>query len=201
MTNVGNVRTLALGGLPQHGPMQIMGGVRGGQSATFDSLLAMASDATDLLQNDTTILSDAERDRLNETLPIPYSQWPVKANAGQVNLRNAYQEGNDDLPLQFAYQAADCRLFYTYENLLKPETVWSSAAKAVWGSGGDANGGCVPGSTGAEGSRDHRAVLSGNNSTSGNEEGTDGGSNNSAAAGLRSSLAAVWAVLLLAILV
>lgn len=206
MTNIGNVRTLALGGLPQHGPMQIMGGVRGGQSATFDRLLDIASDATSLLQNDTTILSDAERDALNKTLPTPYWQWPVKANAGQVNLRNAYQEGDDDLPLQFAYQAADCRLFYTYENLVRPATVWAAAARAVWGCDGAGNGGtgaCVPGSEGGMGSRGHREVLGSKNSTgsSGNEEETGDGNKDSGAARLTSSLVALSAVTLLAILV
>ncbi|KAK7586283.1 hypothetical protein V3481_009029 [Fusarium oxysporum f. sp. vasinfectum] len=56
-------------------------------------------------------------------------------------------EGDDDLPLQFQYQAGDCRLYYTAENIYHPKTMWKSAKEAIWG-----NGPCVKGSTGGTGS-------------------------------------------------
>ncbi|KAJ5102410.1 hypothetical protein NUU61_004632 [Penicillium alfredii] len=45
------------------------------------------------------------------------------------------------MPLQFVYEAADCRLFYTYDNIVHPATGWNAAARAIWG-----NGHCVKGS-------------------------------------------------------
>lgn len=46
-------------------------------------------------------------------------------------------------PLEFVYEAADCRLFPTLESLLSPTPLWKLAVDAKWG-----NGSCVAGSTG-----------------------------------------------------
>jgi hypothetical protein len=70
----------------------------------------------------------------------------LKLGAVSVNLKNAYHPGNPDVPLQFQYHPADCRLFFTMNNVLSPGSTWISAAKAVW-----SNGGCVQGSTNAQG--------------------------------------------------
>lgn len=147
MTNVGNVRSIAFGGRPQTGPMQPMGGVRGAQAIGADRIAAGFALGGEILVAGYYNLTDQEAQTLNDTHPIPLSQFPVITSSLGVNLRNAYQEGNDELPLQFQYQAADCRLFYTKENYAQPETQWRDASKAIWGGGS-----CVEGSQGAWGS-------------------------------------------------
>lgn len=163
MTNVGGVRTLVFGGRPRLGPMQIMGGVRGAQSVAFSTINEWVSQATQVVANvpngtfSAQLLSTA-----NASVPRGLENMPLVLAGGNVNFRNAYQQGDDDLPLQFAYQAADCRLFYTADNYARPNTTWSAARDAIWGAKG-----CVKESTGAQGSR-------GNNGTSGGTSGGDG---------------------------
>ena len=163
MTNAGNVRSIAFGGRAQNGPMQVMGGVRGLQAIRINALAEWFDSVEKNLQLGPTKLTEEQMKIWNETRPQPTSKWPVKVTTIGVNFRNAYQKGDDELPQQFMYQADDCRLFYTTENILQPETQWRDAKKAIWGGGK-----CVPDSEGAEGSREWRETHGNNltNSTS-----------------------------------
>ncbi|KAM0421490.1 hypothetical protein ACHAPT_010663 [Fusarium lateritium] len=153
MVNVGGVRTLSFGGRPNAKPMQLMGGVRGAESQSFSGLAQWTNKTLELLghamkpDGSTKFLSRDEIVRLKEVLPRDPGQFPISINGGNVNFRNAYQEGEDDLPLQFQYQASDCRLYYTVENIHYPDSAWKSAKEAIWGAGA-----CVIGSTGGVGS-------------------------------------------------
>ncbi|KAF4460234.1 Peptidase S41 [Fusarium albosuccineum] len=153
MTNVGGVQALTFGGRPNGKPMQVMGGVRGAQSQTFEGINQYVGTVEQVLNiaakpdGSFDFMSPEEFQRLKAVVPRRLNLFPIVINGGNVNLRNAYQEGDDDLPLQFQYQASDCRLYYTAENIQKPETAWESAAEAIWGSGS-----CVKGSTGGVGS-------------------------------------------------
>ncbi|KAM0084548.1 hypothetical protein ACKRZS_003198 [Fusarium odoratissimum] len=150
MTNIGGVRALPFGGHPNGQPMQIMGGVRGSQTLTFDDIATVVSAAKAVYRETPEkleFITKEENERLMKVAPRPLEEFPIKLGAGQVNLLNAYQDGDDDLPLQFQYQAGDCRLYYTAENIYHPETIWKSAKEAIWG-----NRSCVKGSTGGTGS-------------------------------------------------
>ncbi|KAL2681204.1 hypothetical protein Neosp_008811 [[Neocosmospora] mangrovei] len=158
MTNVGGVRTVSFGGRPNGKPMQLMGGVRGAESQSFSGLAQWTSKVLELLgqsmkpDGSTNFLSKEEVKRLKEVLPQDPGQFPISINGGSVNFRNAYQEGEDDLPLQFQYQASDCRLYYTVENVYHPHTIWKAAMEAIWGTGT-----CVAGSTDGVGSLDYKS--------------------------------------------
>ncbi|KAI8660248.1 TSPc domain-containing protein [Fusarium keratoplasticum] len=158
MTNVGGVRTVSFGGRPNGKPMQLMGGVRGAESQSFSGLAQWTSKVLEFLgqsvkpDGSTNFLSKEEIKRLKEVLPQDPGQFPISINGGNVNFRNAYQEGEDDLPLQFQYQASDCRLYYTVENVYRPHTVWKAAKEAIWGAGT-----CVVGSTGGVGSLEYKS--------------------------------------------
>ncbi|KAJ4313271.1 hypothetical protein N0V84_009499 [Fusarium piperis] len=157
MTNTGGVRTVSFGGRPNGKPMQLMGGVRGAESQSFSGLAQWTSKVLELLgqsvkpDGSTNFLTKDEIKRLKEVLPQDPSQFPISINGGNVNFRNAYQEGEDDLPLQFQYQASDCRLYYTVENVYRPHTIWQAAKEAIWGAGT-----CVVGSTGGDGSLEYK---------------------------------------------
>lgn len=138
------VKSLAFGGQPQYGPMQAIGGVKGAQAAetsTFKSYEKVSS----LIQqssaeDDDPVLSTEQMKRYNETAPgLKTPSLPI-SDVG-VNLLNQYGPGDDSVPLQFIYEPADCRLFYTLENINEPATIWSTAARTYWGKGQ-----CVPGS-------------------------------------------------------
>jgi hypothetical protein len=142
------VRTITFGGRPSQAPMQGVGGVKGGQSLGINYINGYISQANQLIQKwantSTPLLTSAEWQKFKESSP---SLTPSFAWSGSVNLRNEYDPDDDQTPLQFVYEAAECRLFYTIENYLQRETVWQAAAKSMFG-----DGGCVKGSTGGDGS-------------------------------------------------
>lgn len=174
MTIVGGVRTLTFGGRPRLEPMQIMGGVRGAQSLSYSDIESYVANTWDLVKSSgnaseaNAILSPEELDRANASIPRPLKSFPLLLPGGNVNFRNAYQAGNGQLPLQFEYQASDCRLFYKYENVIKPATIWTEAKKAVWGGGH-----CVEGSTGGKGSKEYRGEKA--DKSHGNDSGRPSG--------------------------
>ncbi|KUM55744.1 hypothetical protein ACN42_g11495 [Penicillium freii] len=134
------VKTLSFGGRPQHGPMQAMGGTRGAQVMPGASLVEITSTLLDVAA-EKELLSKSELQQLKSLSPAEES--PLQYGQLQVNLRDAYSKLDEDssMPLQFVYEPAHCRLFYTLENFLQPATTWSAAVKAMWG-GGE----CVAGS-------------------------------------------------------
>ncbi|PLB45838.1 hypothetical protein P170DRAFT_364977 [Aspergillus steynii IBT 23096] len=149
------VRSIAFGGRPRHEPMQAMGGVKGSQSIDIGFIYSWISTAHELvaksLRGSKPIMSRQEWKQYNETLPISAQDFPLHTIDGGLNLRNAYVQSDTETPLQFVYEAAECRLFYTLGNYLRQESVWSAAARAMFG-----NGTCVEGSTGGKGSLDEK---------------------------------------------
>ncbi len=69
---------------------------------------------------------------------------PLVSNAdyGSFNMRNAYAVDRPDMPLQFVYEAANCRRFYTSDTLADMTTLWGSLADVAWHGAK-----CVSGST------------------------------------------------------
>lgn len=145
------VQTIAFGGRPQNGPMQGMGGVKGSQAMDLSSLSRIIKQATFTIENAVNssdpIVAKKDLKHFRDIFPIPLQDLPLKLVDGSINLMNAFTPDNDHLPLQFKYEAAECRRFLTLDNIRKPETMWASAADAMF-HGGD----CVPGSTNGTGS-------------------------------------------------
>ncbi|KAJ5595511.1 Interphotoreceptor retinol-binding [Penicillium hispanicum] len=144
------VRTITFGGRPAEVPMQGVGGVKGGQSLGINYINGYIQQANQLIQKSANtsspLLTPSEWKKFNESSPSMASSF---AWSGNLNLRNEYDPDDSQTPLQFVYEAAECRLFYTFENYLQQETVWQAAAKAMFGGGA-----CVKGSTNGDGSLD-----------------------------------------------
>ncbi|KAJ5263270.1 Interphotoreceptor retinol-binding [Penicillium angulare] len=144
------VRTITFGGRPSKAPMQAVGGVKGGQSLGISYINGYIQQANILIRNSahtsSPLLTPAEWKKFNESSPSLETSY---AWSGNLNLRNEYDPEDDQTPLQFFYEAAECRLFYTLENYLQQETVWQAAASSMFG-----DSGCVDGSTGGKGSLD-----------------------------------------------
>ncbi|KAF7717900.1 Uncharacterized protein PECH_002700 [Penicillium ucsense] len=142
------VRTIAFGGRPNESHMQGVGGVKGGQSLGINNINGYIQQASQLIldsmNTSSPILTLEEWREFNESSPGQITSF---AWSGNVNLRNEYDPDDDQVPLQFKYEAAECRRFYTLENYLGRETVWRDAAQSMFG-----DGGCVKGSTGGKGS-------------------------------------------------
>lgn len=74
-------------------------------------------------------------ERFMDVAPQDTEAFPLRFNIygqGGVNFRNAYAKSDNSTPLQFSFEAADCRLFLTAENYLNPQTRWEDAAQAMF---------------------------------------------------------------------
>jgi hypothetical protein len=66
---------------------------------------------------------------------LPLERASSPAHAGSVNFRNNIRIGDTSVtPLQFVYEAADCRIWYTPEMLYDPTFLWSRVASIAFAS-------------------------------------------------------------------
>ncbi|KAF2231252.1 hypothetical protein EV356DRAFT_472116 [Viridothelium virens] len=125
----GSVRTVAVGGRPGPGPMQAPAGTRGA---------AMYS----------TVILDSQIRYVNASNATAGALLPNRTidthltHVG-LNLRDQIRE-NETTPLQFVYEPADCRIYFTLKNVYNLGQLWRDAANALFNN----NTMCVPGSTG-----------------------------------------------------
>ncbi|KAI1640957.1 hypothetical protein F4809DRAFT_588177 [Biscogniauxia mediterranea] len=130
MTRQGGVKTIVVGGHPTPGPMQAASGSRGARLYSAYSIDDDIDDASSY--NDTAA-----------------NQLPQVRDSGMVvsfasfNLRDQIRD-KETIPLQFKYLAADCRIWYTFDNVYNMTALWRDAARATW----DDPSLCVDGSTG-----------------------------------------------------
>ncbi|MAD81411.1 MAG: hypothetical protein CL912_00475 [Deltaproteobacteria bacterium] len=155
MTTFGSVNNIVVGGRPENKPMQFVGGTKGGVvnnfAGHFDSYISEARDLVDVFGLDITALEGGD-ELVNGTkeggvVPLETGKLPFQlsgSKGGAVNIYNAFRVDPKDgsltekVPLQFVYEKADCRLFYTKETVLAIEKHWARVAKTMWG-----NGACV----------------------------------------------------------
>lgn len=122
------VMTVARGGAPHNGPMQGGAGVRGSQSYEFNNL-------------NLTLFGAGKLDSSID-VPVPDAILPV---SGGFNLADQIRNGDDtNTPLQFIYEASDCRIWTTPLMLIDQTEIWRTAANALWSNSSL----CVEGSTG-----------------------------------------------------
>ena len=121
-----------MGGLPSTGPMQAVSGTRGSQTFELNDILAFTNT---IRSND----SGSSVQDLPKSTSIPRINIH---NTGSLNLQNQVRRGSD-IPIQFIYEAADCRLWYTAAMMTNLTVLWTAAANAIWNDSSI----CVQGST------------------------------------------------------
>ena len=129
-------RVVTVGGRPSTGPMQGVAGSRGARLYRWQTLDTHIQYAQQILQ--------AEESPQATFLPNRTMQTQFYVAEGKVNLRDQVRRGAETLPLQFAYEAADCRIFYTPQTVYNQSNLWQYAADAIWTTPSK----CVAGSTG-----------------------------------------------------
>ncbi|KAF2183866.1 hypothetical protein K469DRAFT_667597 [Zopfia rhizophila CBS 207.26] len=155
MKTQGGVQQVVVGGKPETGPMQGVAGSKGAQVYTFTQVAREASIAYSNLPE--------YQEELNKTElgALVFSERPLMRSAYQengmtssvINLRdNIRMNDTTNTPLEFVYEAADCRLFYTADMIRDVEAMWKKTVDARWG---DSKAVCVEGSTG------HKSSVSG----------------------------------------
>ncbi|KAH4891136.1 hypothetical protein HBI17_183340 [Parastagonospora nodorum] len=131
MTEVAGVRTITVGGRPNRGPMQTASGNRGAVVYTSNRLDFDIDNLKDLVNN------TAAFDRLPSR-----DDTGMFTNYASINIRDQMRP-YDLTPLQFRYEASDCRLYFTTRNAFNMTQLWRDAAAATW----DNTTLCVPDST------------------------------------------------------
>lgn len=133
MHHEAGVKAVAVGGRPSPGPMQIASGTRGAQIYLAQNIDDDIS-VTEILNATTTeLLPNRTTDTWIEFL--------------SVNLRDQVRREDfeaDGTPVQFLYDAADCRIFYTADTWFNYSQLWRYAVRAI----DDPLSLCVKGSTG-----------------------------------------------------
>ncbi|PQE32043.1 peptidase S41 family protein [Rutstroemia sp. NJR-2017a WRK4] len=148
MKSQGGVRSIVFGGRPQPGPMQGVAGSKGAQVLTYGNIaeyIAQLPNATTAyLEKDQAIPNYPPAEYIpNIVAAPPLGDRSSFLDGGRFNLRNNMHKDDDTFtPLQFIYEASNCRLFYKKEDIYSIVGVWNRVEKVVWG-----NGTCVEGSS------------------------------------------------------
>lgn len=125
------VKTVTAGGRPQTGPMQAIAGVEGAQVFFFND---MQADAAAVLALSTPEqqreLAGTELGELARGYALQRARDP--GMAGAVNGKNAFMASDASTPLQFLYQPANCRFYYTPQMVGDAEATWRMAVDATW---------------------------------------------------------------------
>ncbi|KAF2798053.1 hypothetical protein K505DRAFT_372009 [Melanomma pulvis-pyrius CBS 109.77] len=127
-------RTVVVGGRPSTGPMQAVGGNRGAAAYSADAL----DNAIAFIGQE----NDTAKALLPQLADNGYRDSGVYTTVLGVNLRDQVRP-QDPVPLQFKYEAADCRIFYTLGNIYNMSRLWRDALSASYD-----DSLCVEGSTG-----------------------------------------------------
>ncbi|KAF5847731.1 hypothetical protein GGP41_008997 [Bipolaris sorokiniana] len=125
MTQQAGVTTIAMGGRSNKNPIQAIGGTKGVNNYQFGFIQQTAQYAItfDPSLNSSILREDYYRD-------IVYSR---SAGSG-VNSRDGLRVNDTSgVALQFIYEEADCRLYYTPEMTVDITAVWRAAADTKWG--------------------------------------------------------------------
>ncbi|KAK4890915.1 hypothetical protein LTR27_010488 [Elasticomyces elasticus] len=149
MKSQAGVHAIAVGGRQQHGPMQWVGASKGATVVMMNPLASAALMAHQVATADQLAVLESYAD-LQGSVKHALKRMAYYGS-GRVNFENNIREGDESVtPLQFVYEAADYRFFYTSAMILDQGLVWKRAYDLRW-----KNGSGVPGSTG------HPSSLSG----------------------------------------
>ncbi|KIV95950.1 hypothetical protein, variant [Exophiala mesophila] len=164
----GKVKTVAFGGRPQTAgqPMQYVGGVKGSEIVYLGNLLPFVS----MLYGNapSEVIEAADKTGLKTlhelgNYTLYRSADPVSSTFASINYQNFIgQFDSSYTPMQFVYEAADCRLWYSVDMAFDITTIWQRAASEAFAIGPnstDVFAGCLEGSTNAPSSLSGNATL------------------------------------------
>jgi hypothetical protein len=126
MRNLGNVKSIALGGRPGVEKIQAIGGTKGAQSFAFDNVFILSQfflqSKGNITTTETTALSSLTDLPQNRSLDngLNFSDQILQANV------------KDGVPAQFVQEMADCRIFFTPAMIMNVTAMWEAAANVAW---------------------------------------------------------------------
>ncbi|PNS15459.1 hypothetical protein CAC42_718 [Sphaceloma murrayae] len=128
MRRQAGVKTIALGGRSTTDIIQAVGGVKGTNSYPWTFILGSLLET---YENSVESVKAAWR----ESAIGRYNQLPLFRGINYVvNARDGFSNVVEtETPLQFVYEAADCRILYTPAMVVDQSEVWRAVADSVWG--------------------------------------------------------------------
>ncbi|KAF2397154.1 hypothetical protein EJ06DRAFT_566892 [Trichodelitschia bisporula] len=129
MRQLVGVKTVVMGGRPNKNMIQAVGGVKGTNAWSWlGNIRNMVQESVAMATADQSKkMKNSELDQYNSDLPFQRSV------ASGVNNRDGIRKGDSTgTPLQFVYEPADCRLFYTLQMTVDATAMWKAAADAKW---------------------------------------------------------------------
>lgn len=147
LTRNHGVRTVVTGGRYNNYPMQAMGGVKGTllqiNMNFLRNIMTLFQTVEDKNDKQAMSILEAADDYFPYFENPPLRPLPDSTAFGQFNARNGYSDDDlDGYALQFRYEAANCKLFYTQRMNFDVTETWRMVAKVGWGGAS-----CVVGST------------------------------------------------------
>lgn len=126
------IKTVTAGGRPQLGQMQSIGGTEGSQVLELTEINQISSLAISAVTDPNQVieLRASELGMLAQGYAVKRALDPT--SPGGVNFKNAFAPSDSQTPLQFLYEAANCRFFYTPEMITSAELTWRYAVNATW---------------------------------------------------------------------
>jgi hypothetical protein len=128
------VKYISLGGRPREGITQAVGGVKGTNNLPWTYIQALAQYA---VLNTTSSAEEAAQ--LNNTelgeywSNVPFDRLAIGSSIN-INFRDGIRDGDKtNIPLQFVYEPADCRILYTKQMTVDVTAIWKAAADSTWG--------------------------------------------------------------------
>lgn len=152
----GGVKSVAMGGRPQEGPIQGVGGVKGAQVLDWGTVLSFNQFA---LQDGANITDDAQKAALERYTDLAVN----RSTAAAINGRDQILRDNveDGLPAQFVAEEADCRLYWTLPMITDITAVWKAVADSAWNGAACAYGSISTSSSGTASKRNAGDVAGG----------------------------------------
>ena len=139
------VKFISLGGRARAGLTQAVGGVKGTNNFPWSLIQSYAELVVSGINS-----TVEESQQLNKTelgdywSSVPFARNTI-GNAMNVNFRDGIRDGDKtNTPLQFVYEASDCRILYTKAMTVDVTAIWSAVAETAWGGKNH----CVAGSLG-----------------------------------------------------
>jgi hypothetical protein len=145
MVQQSGVKTIAVGGRANTGPMQAVGGTKGSLVLQAEYLQSVASYVVQKYAK-----TNSEVTEWAAILPTAFS---ITANSASVNFQDNIRKGleSDGIPTQFLNDSASCRIWYEPKMYMNVTETWLRVAEVAFGKdGGLDTDACVSGSTATE---------------------------------------------------
>lgn len=132
MRQLAGVEYIAMGGRSKEGITQAIGGIKGTNNYPWSYIQALAQY---VIYENTTAEQQAEyleTELVDYNSSIPFQRL-APGTAANVNFRDGIRKGDESgTPLQFVYEPADCRIYYTKAMTVDASAIWKAAADSKW---------------------------------------------------------------------